>query len=312
MSIGVFDAHSDLPTYIYEERKNGKTRVLEEKFDEFFTGISARVMSIWSKPDKRPIILRYSLEAINRLYSDVAESQRFEIVRSIKEMEEAIKNDKVALWLGLEGGEPIESLDILEIFYSLGLRVLTLTWSLRNQIGDGVFERTNGGITNFGAEVIGKCEELGILIDVSHLNEAGFWDVLDITGFPVIASHSNAKSLCDNPRNLTDEQIKAIAERDGVVGITAVAAFVDKDNPTLEKFIAHVEHVVDLVGYKHVGFGFDFVYYLPEWSGKSVVGLENERRIPDLIERLKENFSEKEVKAIAFDNFKRVFDRVVG
>ncbi|RLF89315.1 membrane dipeptidase, partial [Thermococci archaeon] len=232
----IFDAHSDLPTYVYEEREKGKTRVLEEKFDEFFNGISARVMSVWSRPEKRPIILRYTLEAINRLSKDVEESSKFEIVGNVKEMEEAIKAGKVAFWLGIEGGEPVESLDVLEILYFLGLRVLTLTWSLRNQIGDGVFERTNGGLTNFGVEVVGKAEELGIILDLSHINEAGFWDTLDVTGFPVIASHSNAKALCDNPRNLTDEQIKAIAERDGVIGAVAIPAFVDKEKPTIEKY----------------------------------------------------------------------------
>ena len=308
----IFDAHSDLPTYVYEEREKGKTRVLEEKFDEFFNGISARVMSVWSRPEKRPIILRYTLEAINRLSKDVEESSKFEIVGNVKEMEEAIKAGKVAFWLGIEGGEPVESLDVLEILYFLGLRVLTLTWSLRNQIGDGVFERTNGGLTNFGVEVVGKAEELGIILDLSHINEAGFWDTLDVTGFPVIASHSNAKALCDNPRNLTDEQIKAIAERDGVIGAVAIPAFVDKEKPTIEKYVEHIEYMVNLVGYKHVGLGFDFVYYLPGWSGKSIEGFENESKIPKLIELLNERFSKKEVEGITFENFKRVFERVVG
>ncbi|AMM53696.1 dipeptidase [Pyrococcus kukulkanii] len=308
----IFDAHSDLPTYVYEERGKGKTRILEEKFNEFFNGISARVMSIWSRPEKRPVILRYTLEAINRLFKDVEESRKFEIVGNVKEMEEAIKAGKVAFWLGIEGGEPVESLDVLEVLYSLGLRVLTLTWSLRNQIGDGVFERTKGGLTNFGVEVVGKAEELGIILDLSHINEAGFWDTLDVTGFPVIASHSNAKTLCDNPRNLTDEQIKAIAERDGVIGAVAIPAFVDKEKPTIEKYVEHIEYMVNLVGYKHVGLGFDFVYYLPGWSGKSIEGLENESKIPKLVELLNERFSKKEVEGITFENFKRVFERVIG
>ncbi|AFK22467.1 dipeptidase [Pyrococcus sp. ST04] len=308
----IFDAHSDLPTYVYEEREKGSTRVLEREFNRFFNGISARVMSVWSRPEKRPIILRYTLEAINRLFRDVEESTKFEIVGTVNEMDDVIKNGKIALWLGIEGGEPVESLDILEILHSLGLRVLTLTWSLRNQIGDGVFERTSGGLTNFGVEVVGKAEELGIILDLSHINEAGFWDTLDVTAFPVIASHSNAKALCDNPRNLTDDQIKAIAERDGVIGAVAIPAFVDKEQPTLEKYVSHIEYMVDLVGYKHVGIGFDFVYYLPGWKGKSVIGLEDESKIPELIRALREKFSEKEVKAIAFENFRRVFERVVG
>ncbi|MCD6189004.1 MAG: dipeptidase [Thermococcus sp.] len=309
----IFDAHSDLPTYIYEERKNGNA-VLERNFERFFgDAIKSRVMAIWTPPEKRAMALRYALEVLNNFHKDVIESQSFEIVTSVKDMRNAIKNGKVALWLGLEGGEPIEdSLDLLEVFYALGLRVLTLTWSLRNAIGDGVFERTNGGLTNFGIEVLGKAEELGIIVDVSHLNEQGFWDVIETTAFPIIASHSNAYSLCPNRRNLKDDQIKAIAERDGVIGVNAIPSFVDNEKPTLEKMITHLEYIVDLVGYKHVGFGFDFVYYLKGWSEKSVEGFENESKIPELLKKLNETFSKKEAEAIAFKNFERVFERVVG
>lgn len=310
----IFDAHSDLPTLVYDERKAGKNRVLEESFQRFFGEyVRARVMAIWTRPDKRKDATTYGLEVLNALLNDVDESESFEIVRNVKEMEDAINSGRVALWIGMEGGEPIgESLALLEVFYRLGLRVLTLTWSLRNAIGDGVFERTDGGLTNFGIEVLGKAEELGILIDLSHINEAGFWDALEVTSFPVMASHSNARALCDNPRNLTDDQILAIAERDGVIGAVAIPSFVDRERPTIERYIEHIAYMVDLAGYEHVGLGFDFVYYLQGWSGKSVEGFEDESKIPELLERLNETFSEKEVKAITFDNLKRLFERVVG
>jgi membrane dipeptidase len=263
----IFDAHSDLPTLLFERRRAGERGVLERNFDAFFgDSIASRVMAIWTPPSKRQTALRYALEALNSLVNDVRESPSFEIVKSQEEMKKAIETGRKALWIGMEGGEPIEdSLELLEVFYDLGLRVLTLTWSLRNAIGDGVFERTNGGLTNFGVEVVGKAEELGILIDLSHINEAGFWDALDVTAFPVIASHSNVRSLCDNVRNLTDEQLKAIAERDGVVGAVAIPSFVG-EMPTLEKYVEHIEYMADLMGYEHVGLGFDFVYYLPGWS----------------------------------------------
>lgn len=308
----IFDAHSDLPTFVYDERKAGKTRVLEENYEKFFNGwVSSRVMAIWTRPERRKDATTYGLEVLNALLRDVEESERFELVTTVKEMKKAIEDGRVALWLGLEGGEPIgESLDVLEVFHRLGLRVLTLTWSLRNAIGDGVFERTGGGLTNFGVEVVGKAEELGIVIDLSHINEAGFWDTLDVTSFPVIASHSNARALCDNPRNLTDDQLKAIAERDGVVGAVAIPSFVDRERPTLGKYVEHIKYMADLIGYKHVGLGFDFVYYLQGWSGRSVEGFENESKIPALVEMLKENFSEKEVEAITFKNFERVFKRI--
>ncbi len=313
MGYVVFDAHSDLPTLIWEERGKGEGSVLERNFERFFGDyVRARVASVWTPPDKRVYALRYAIEAFRRFKSDVREGERFELVTDIKGMDEAIKENRVALWLGLEGGEPIESLDVLETFHELGLRVLTLTWSLRNQIGDGVFERTNGGLTNFGVEVVGKAEELGIVLDLSHINEAGFWDALDVTSFPVMASHSNARTLCNSPRNLTDEQLKAIAERDGVVGAVAIPSFVDREKPTLDKYVEHIAYMADLIGYRHVGLGFDFVYYLSGWSGKGVEGFEDESRIPNLIEKMKERFSEKEINAITFDNFRRLFGRIIG
>ena len=308
----IFDAHSDLPTFVYDERKAGKRRVLDENYGRFFNGwISSRVMAIWTRPDKRKEATVYGLEVLNSFLKDIEESERFELVRNVEEMRKVREEGRVALWLGLEGGEPIgESLDLLEVFYRLGLRVLTLTWSLRNAIGDGVFERTRGGLTNFGVEVVGKAEELGIVIDLSHINEAGFWDALEVTSFPVIASHSNVRTLCDHPRNLTDEQIKAIAERDGVVGAVAIPSFVDRENPTLDKYVGHITYMADLVGYRHVGIGFDFVYYLRGWNGRGIEGLEDESRIPALIEKLRENFSDKEVEAITSKNFERVFERI--
>lgn len=308
----IFDAHSDLPTFVYAERRSRATRVLERNYYRFFSGmITSRVMAIWTRPERRKDATTYGLEVLNALLRDIDESDSFELVRNVEEMRKTIREGRVALWLGLEGGEPIgESIELLEIFHRLGLRVLTLTWSLRNAIGDGVFERTNGGLTRFGVEVVGKAEELGIVVDLSHINEAGFWDTLDVTSFPVIASHSNARTLCDSPRNLADEQLKAIAERDGVVGAVAIPSFVDKERPTIEKYVEHIEYMADLIGHEHVGLGFDFVYYLREWSGKSVEGFENESKIPELLNLLHERFSKKEVEGITFKNFERVFERI--
>ncbi|WP_456368108.1 dipeptidase [Thermococcus sp.] len=310
----IFDAHSDLPTFVYDERMRGETRVLERNYSRFFGDlVASRVMAIWTRPEKRNHATLYALEVLNSLLKDIDESESFELVKSVEEMRKVISSGRVALWLGLEGGEPIgESLELLEVFHRLGLRVLTLTWSLRNAIGDGVFERTKGGLTNFGVEVIGKAEELGILIDLSHINEAGFWDALDVTSFPLIASHSNARALCNHIRNLTDEQLKAIGERDGVVGAVAVPSFVHESDPTLERYVDHIEYMVNLIGSEHVGLGFDFVYYLDGWSGKSVRGFEDESKIPRLLELLNERFSEREVERITFKNFERVFKTVVG
>ena len=316
-NVKVFDAHSDLPTLIWERRgagfrKEPESLILEREKERFFQNVASRVMSVWTPLDKRGWPTVYAFEAFNRLIRDVDESSSFDIVTTVKEMDESLKAGRIALWLGMEGGEPLgESLDLLDVFYRLGLRVLTLTWSLRNALGDGAFERTGGGLSSFGVEVVGRCEELGVLVDVSHLNERGFWDTLDVTSFPVIASHSNARALRDHVRNLNDDQIKAIAERDGVIGAIAVPSFMG-DAPSIDDYVAHVTYMVDLVGYRHVGFGFDFTYYLKGLAGNGIRGFENEADIPVLLRKLGENLSEKELRAIAIENFRRVFERVVG
>ncbi len=313
----VFDAHSDLPTLIWEKRSRGLRKeaeglILEREKERFFQNVASRVMSVWTPPEKRLYATTYALEAFDRLIRDVDESSSFDIVTTAGEMDESINAGRIALWLGMEGGEPLgESLDLLDVFHRLGLRVLTLTWSLRNALGDGVFERTNGGLSNFGAEVVGRCEELGVIVDVSHLNERGFWDVLELTSFPVIASHSNARALRDHVRNLKDEQIKAIAERDGVIGATAVPPFIG-ENPSLDDYVAHVLYMVDLAGHRHVGLGFDFTYYLKGWHGNGVEGFRSEADVPALLKKLEESTSRRELKAVAFENFSRVFERVVG
>lgn len=308
----IFDAHSDLPTYVYRMRGKGETAVLERNFERFFKGIDSRVMAVWTPESMRGNALRYALDVYARFKRDVMESQRLELVTDTRGMEEVIRSGRTALWFALEGGEPLESLEVLEVFYSLGLRVLTLTWSLRNSIGDGVFERTNGGLTNFGVEVVGKAEELGIIVDLSHINEAGFWDALEVTSFPVMASHSNARGLCDNPRNLTDEQIKAIAERSGVIGAVAIPSFVKKENPALEDYVRHIEYMVEVAGSRAVGLGFDFVYYLGGGNGGGIKGFENEGSIPALLEVLRERFSNRDVERITFGNFERLFRDVIG
>jgi membrane dipeptidase len=170
--------------------------------------------------------------------------------------------------LSFEGADPIgNDLDLLPVFRDLGVRGIGLVWSRRNYIADGCFfsekrEGKKGGLTDFGVKVLEEASRLGMFIDVSHLNDEGFWDVMEFHEGPLIASHSNCRTLVHSPRNLTDEQIKAIAEKGGVIGMNAYAAFVAEDYRTrragVEDLLDHLDHVVELVGVEHAGMGFDF------------------------------------------------------
>jgi membrane dipeptidase len=185
------------------------------------------------------------------------------IARKAGDIKRAKAEGKIAAIAGLEGAEALDaSIGVLRQFYRLGVRNLGLAWNFRNAACDGVSEsRTNGGLTQFGTKVVEECNRLGILIDLSHLSPAGVDDVLNTSLQPVIASHSNARALCDHPRNLTDAQLEAVAMRGGVVGVTFVDAFLNVKNPsraTLDDVITHIEYMLNRIGPDSVAIGSDF------------------------------------------------------
>ena len=142
-----------------------------------------------------------------------------------------VLNHKAATLLAIEEGGAIDgSLEALRMLYELGVRAITLTWSNRNDIADGVNEEcSGGGLTTFGRQVVAEMNRLGMLVDVSHIATAGFWDVIETSTKPIIATHSNAKTLCSHPRNLNDDQIKSINANDGLIGITFAGQFLEED-----------------------------------------------------------------------------------
>lgn len=217
---------------------------------------------------------------------------------------------KVGLLLHVEGGEILaENLYMLDIIYRLGVRSLGLTWNERNAIADGVGEEgSKGGLSLFGKKVIARMNEIGMLIDVSHLNEAGFWDVIDRSSGPVIASHSCAKALCRHPRNLTDEQLRAVAKSKGLVGVNFCPDFLCEDGQaTIDDVVKHIAYIAEVAGTETVGFGSDF-------DGITAVpaGIEDASQYPCLVEKLDQSgFSGDEIKKICHGNFVRVLQNVL-
>ena len=177
---------------------------------------------------------------------------------------------RVAAILHLEGAEPLApDLSDLDAWYERGLRSLGLTWSRANSFAEGVPFRfpstgdTGPGLTEAGKALVRRCNELGILVDLSHLNEAGFWDVAGLSSAPLVATHSNANALCASSRNLTDAQLDAVGKSGGVVGINFAVSFLREDghndaDTTLSEVVRHAEYVADRIGVDHVAFGSDF------------------------------------------------------
>ncbi len=239
-------------------------------------------------------------------------AEQFMLVRRAEDIVRARATGKIAGVAGLEGAEALDaSLGALRQFYRLGVRNLGLAWNYRNAACDGVAEsRTNGGLTEFGVKVVEECNRLGMLLDVSHLSPAGVADVLAVSQQPIIASHSNAYALCDHPRNLTDAQMEAIAAKGGVIGVTFVNAFLNRENPeatTVDDVVAHIEYMLGVVGPEHVSIGSDFD------GCTTPTDLGDATSYPLITQKLVERGHDaKVIRKILGENLLRVMQQVLG
>ena len=314
----VLDAHSDMLNDVLPKRSSGRKNVIDEDWLPVMKkgGIDARVAAIFSGKDYVPeLALRRGLDLVAALYEELNESSSLVLCTKFGDIERAKEEGKIGFILGMEGAEPLgKDIYLLRIFHTLGLRVLGITHAMRNYAADGAFfvpTKTGkvGGLSDFGLALIEEANKLGIVIDVSHLNVPGFWDVIENTKVPFIASHSDCSALLDHPRNLTDEQIKAVAKKGGVIGINAVSAFVDNgEKATLGRLLDHLDHIISVGGINSAGLGFDFCDYLFKYvspevqkmpGGGPVQGLSGDADVPRITEELvKRKYKDKEIELI--------------
>jgi peptidase M19 renal dipeptidase len=205
-------------------------------------------------------------------------------------------------FLTVEGGEPVgEDICNLDLLYEMGVRLMTLTWNGINAIGCGSTSGWEKGLTDFGKQVVRRMNQLGMTVDVSHLNEAGFYDVMEITQKPVMASHSNSKFLHPHKRNLSDEQFLELVENNGVTGINIYPLFLGKEE-NLSVMVRHIEHFLSLGGEDHIGIGTDF-----DGIDRTIPEIQDVSQMENLINRLLQlNYSETVIKKISFENVYRV------
>ena len=258
MKVAVFDAHNDSLTE-REDLSMLTQRLNDGHWDlvRFAEGGGRwQIAAIFTPPKFSGIeAFAYALHHLERALEWVEQNR--DKVRLILSKRDLNHDGRIGILLSLEGASPLMGrVDFLRLFFRLGIRCLTLTWNHRNELADGVgVGEAAGGLTEAGKAVVAECERLGIAIDVSHLSERSFWSLMQVAHKPVFASHSNFRAVCDHPRNLTDEQAKAIAEKGGVVCLNFVPSFVGGD---LTKFLSHYEHGVKLVGARALGLGSDF------------------------------------------------------
>lgn len=210
-----------------------------------------------------------------------------------------LQENEVGAILTLEGCDAIGSdLTRLKMLYRLGVRSIGLTWNYANATADGILEPRGAGLTSFGKRVVTFNNEKKLWTDVSHLSERGFWDVIESAKFP-IASHSNAKAIAPHVRNLTDSQILALIERDGIIGITFVPEFLEKKgNASIRDVLRHIEYICSLGGENNIGFGSDF-----DGTDEMPYQLRNYSYYNILINELLKKYPEKIVKGFLFHNF---------
>lgn len=221
-------------------------------------------------------------------------------------------NGLFSVFFGLENGSPIgSSLELLDKFYYRGVRYMTLCHSRDNLICDSCASRVKRwhGLSPFGREVVAEMNRLGMLVDVSHVSDETFYDVLKYSSKPVVATHSCCRALADHPRNMTDDMIRALAEKGGVIQINFYPVFLDGSfheedmhtapRPSYKRIVDHIDHVVSLVGIEHVGIGSDFdgIDVAPE-------GLENISMMPKVFEEMRRRgYSENDIAKVASENF---------
>jgi len=311
----IIDGHTDVLLALTQQR-----RAFFERSDKGHVdlpraregNVLAMFFAIW------PGINQYYILKGARQLLELVENEKNNLflIKKYDDVEKAASSNKLGVIFHIEGVGGLDSeFHLLHLLYRLGLRSFGITWSDENLFGTGSSFDPNTpedtrGLTAEGRELVKEANKLGIIVDVSHLSDKSFWEVLEVTEKPVIASHSSCRALSPHVRNLTDEMIKAIAEIKGMVGINFGNMFLRKDclrnaDTPYTRIIDHIDHIVQLVGPEYVGFGSDFDGTQVPDSLKDVAGFNL------LIQELeKRGYSKVDINKICHGNFLRIFKEV--
>ncbi|HMJ69673.1 MAG TPA: dipeptidase [Cyclobacteriaceae bacterium] len=363
-SLIILDGHIDLPDLLKEKKYRAgidspDTLISTGKGEFDYTrakqgGLDAPFMSIYipieyqDKPDNGKALADSLINTVIAITKQLPD--KFALANTPAEVEANTKAGKISLPMGMENGAPIgNDLANLKYFYDRGIRYITLAHNKDNQICDASMDKRDGtwnGLSPYGKQVVAEMNRLGIMVDISHVDDSTFYQVMELSKAPAIASHSSCRRFAPTvPRDMTDDMIKKLGEKDGVMLINFYTAFLDstvrKDhsdlddllksknltytdslakliiaefdrthpNPTnIETVVNHIDNVVKLAGVDHVGFGSDF----DGVSGMLPVGLEDVSKYPDLIYALlKRGYSEEDIEKICYKNAFRVWNKVI-
>src|ERR1044072_1711308 len=329
---GVIDMHFDLPMDLYEKR--GRSNLLATEFLPEFEaggmGLIGAAIYIEDKylPERGTQVAR---DQIARLQSEAEQSNRCVICRSYKEIQRALDSKKIGFLITMEGVEPLDNdLNLLREFYEAGVREIGLDHAQSTPGGQGGFFAAAGsppeGLTPFGRDLVRECEDLGIIVDLAHINPGGFREIVDITTKPLIVSHTNSRKFYNVERNMSDEQIKMIGERRGVIGINSVLVSPNQKETTLDRYVDHIEYVANLIGIDCVGIGFDFFEFIyREWPEEKKKWMAEKLTTPHFIADLtnhsharnftrtliERDFADADIEKILRGNWLRIFEQLL-
>ena len=321
----VVDAHSDAIGFVVSGQRRLGERSELGQFDlprAMDGGITAEFLAIFFDPKRPGCGTKQMLQYVDAFYREIDAFPNMALhATAAADIRRAKRQGKVALVLTMEGAEALHGdLSALRVCHRLGLRLLGITWNRRNEAADGVGEvRTGGGLSKFGVHLVEECNRLGIVLDLAHLAPAGVRDVLEISDAPVVVTHGNCHAVWPGDhqvrwphrRNLTDDQLEAIAAKGGVVGVTAVPSFLgeDEEHGRMSAKLDHVDHMVKVMGEDHIGIGMDF----DGVREARVEGMEDASKLPNLTKGLAERgYSPETIRKILGENFLRVFEQVCG
>lgn len=293
----VFDAHSDMLYDLHRKTVAG----VKNRFKEFHV------------PELKQSVIK---GAIWTMYSP----DEFDLFAGLKIALEQIDMSLLpgfSVILGLEGLRNLKAVEDIDKLYAMGFRHAMLTWNEENDYATGAKADLNHGLKAAGVKLLKRMQELGMIIDLAHLNEKSFFEALEVIDkdYPyVIYSHGCVKKLCDHPRNMTDQQMEALKARNGLFGLTLANNFVnvEKGKQDLEHFLDHVDYAVKIMGINNVGFGFDFMNYLSEFPNSNIKEVDDATKVDLIIAGLRmRGYSEDDIEKIAYNNFYSRFKHMI-
>lgn len=265
-------------------------------------GVKLQFFAIYLPEKLRRPSFDHLLEYVDIFRQKIESRGRLALVRNKDELDSVMRGDEIGAVLSLEGADALAGNPVYtRTLFDLGVRFIGITWNYANWAADGILEPRKGGFTKRGKKFISECNDLGMLLDVSHLSVKGFWELAELCQTPFIASHSNALSVCSHPRNLDDEQIGAIIQADGRIGVTFVPRFVkQKGDVSISDVLKHIDHICSLGGVRHLGFGSDF-----DGIEEHISGLDHAGKYGRLADELSRHYKAAEVEGFLWGNWNR-------